>query len=258
MDPLIEVHQVALVGDLALELNEELLDRLPVGASELLCRQPGSVRLEHDADLGDAGQIGDVDVGDERAAVGDRSNEVFPCEALEGFANRGPPDAELLAQPGFVDHRAGRHLQAHDPVEDACVRLLALRSRRDRFGDRHSPSLAGPPAGRYATDIPARNVAPRRCGVNWRLERPPPSTAGVSPSVGPRAPAPTGRSSSRGSRSRPLRSWPGWRPTASSRHPTSGRTGSSSPAAWHRPCRSTTHRARRAAPGRTLPPWRWW
>src|SRR5207253_8752941 len=108
MDPLIEVHQVALVGDLALELNEELLDRLPVGASELLCRQPGSVRLEHAADLRDAGQIGDVDVGDERAAVGERSSDVFPCESLAALAYRGPAEAELLAHPASGGPPDGR------------------------------------------------------------------------------------------------------------------------------------------------------
>src|SRR5207245_9509145 len=104
-------------------------------------------------------------VGDERAAVGDGANQVLAPETLKCLANGSPADLQLFAQAGLIDDRTGRHLQAHDPFEDACVGLLALRSCRDGFSDRHP--YPSPLPGRYATDIPARNVAPDGGRVNW-------------------------------------------------------------------------------------------
>src|SRR4029077_7210831 len=138
VDALVELHQVALARDpCALDLVEERLDLLAVGAAELLRRKLRGVRLEHHADLGDAGEVGDVHVGHEGAAVGHRADEVLARQSLQGLANRRPADLQLLAQAGLVDDRARRHLQADYAVADAQVRLVALRQPNYRFGDRH-------------------------------------------------------------------------------------------------------------------------
>src|SRR6185312_11267352 len=84
-------------------------------------------------------QVGDVDVSDEGAAMRDGADQVLASQALEGFPDRRPADLQLLAEARLIDHRTGRHLQAHDPLQDAAIRLLALGPNLDRFSYRHSP-----------------------------------------------------------------------------------------------------------------------
>src|SRR5207244_10921788 len=76
--------------------------------------------------LVDAGWVLDVDVGDQRAAMWDAADQVFPGQPLQRFADWSPPDLELVAQTAFLDHRAGRHVEADDAVSNAQVGLLTL------------------------------------------------------------------------------------------------------------------------------------
>ena len=118
---------------------ELLTDGFAVGAGQLLGGQPRGVGLEDEPNLGDARQVGDVDVGDERSAVGDRANQVLAGEALQRLPDRRAADLELLLEPRLVDDRARPHLEPQDALEDAAVRLLALRSCGDALGYRQGP-----------------------------------------------------------------------------------------------------------------------
>src|SRR2546430_720067 len=141
VNSLVELHEVALVGDIATrEQLDQLRKRLAIGAAQLLGRQPRGVGFDDDPHLGDARQVGDVDVSDERPSMRYGLDEILAGQALQRLPDRRPPDLQLLAQPRLVDDGPWRHLQAHDALEDAGVSLLALRTDRDRFGDRHLPT----------------------------------------------------------------------------------------------------------------------
>src|SRR5258708_25620958 len=99
MDLLVKAHELSLVGrSAAFEKVQQLLHCHAVLAGEPFSSQPCRMRLEHDADLGDAGEVGDVDVGDERSPVWNRLDEVLERQALQRFADRGAPDLELPTQ----------------------------------------------------------------------------------------------------------------------------------------------------------------
>ena len=71
--------------------------------------------------------------------MGDRPDEILSRQALQRLADGRAADSQLFAQPRFLHHRSGRHLQAHDPLEEALVSRVALRPRLHPFYDRHLP-----------------------------------------------------------------------------------------------------------------------
>ena len=142
---------------------------------------PRGVALEDNTDLGDARQVGDVDIGDEGSAVGHAANQVLPGEALQCLPDRCPPDLELVAEAALLDHRPGRHVEAHDPVSYPEVGHLALRAHGIRDGAPRSPrrqhaslrsqtllTLPKSATDQYAADIPVAKVAPARIRVKSR------------------------------------------------------------------------------------------
>src|SRR5439155_21083523 len=67
----VELHELALLGHLdRTELGEQLCDRRSISDCAAFRGQTCSVALQHDAHLGYAREVCDVDVGDEGAAVG--------------------------------------------------------------------------------------------------------------------------------------------------------------------------------------------
>ncbi len=181
VDLLVELHQLALVGELGrVQPLQQVSDRLPVIGAAALRGEPCRMPLEDDPHLCDPCEVCDVHVRDERAAVRHAANQVFPREALQGFPDRRAADLELVAEPALLNHRSGRHVEAHDAVSYPPVGFLALRARavRDRalrapYPQRASlrsqpPCDPSPSTDRYATDIPARNVAPPGTPVKWR------------------------------------------------------------------------------------------
>src|SRR5439155_7267040 len=91
--------------------------------------QPGGEPPELDADLRDRGQVGDRDARDEGHPVRDHGHQVLLRQAPQGFADRGSAEAELLAEPSLLDHRAGRQAERDDLVSNLQVRLLTQRQR---------------------------------------------------------------------------------------------------------------------------------
>ena len=67
-------------------------------------RQP----LELDPQLEDLAEVGDVELGDERAAPRQDDDEVLPGEPAQRAAHGGEADAQLGRQRGLVDGRSGR------------------------------------------------------------------------------------------------------------------------------------------------------
>ena len=100
--------------------------------------------FEDDADLGDAREVGDVDFRHKRAAVGHAAHQVLPGQPLQGLPDRGATNLELVTEPTFLDHRAGRHVEADDAVSNPKVGFFALRSRRVRDSAQRMPSSNRP------------------------------------------------------------------------------------------------------------------
>ena len=99
VDLLVQLHQVALVGHpAALQQLQQLAHRLAVGGRDLFGGEPGRVGLEHDPHLRDAGEVRDVDVGDECAPMGDGADEVLSCQALQRLADGCAADLEVLGR----------------------------------------------------------------------------------------------------------------------------------------------------------------
>jgi len=129
VDPLVHPHQLALVHRAARRQGrEQLVQGAAIGGGAALRGEPRRVAFEHNANLGDAREVGDLDVGDERAAMRHALHELLVGQPLQRLADRRATDRQLLLQARLVDHRAGSEVERDDAVADPQVGLLALRA----------------------------------------------------------------------------------------------------------------------------------
>jgi hypothetical protein len=109
----------------------------PVELVALRRRQPlrrpvGRVALELDPHVGDVREVGDVDLGRERAAPRIDGDEVLEREALDRLAQRRPPDREVAPDRLLVDRRARRDRERDDLVAQLHVGAVGEQTARSR------------------------------------------------------------------------------------------------------------------------------
>src|SRR5665213_602563 len=139
VNPLVELHQLAIVATARGELLEQLDDLRPVGVGRPLGGEPCGLWLEHRAHLGEARELAHVDAGHEHPPPRIDLDEPFLGQPAERLAHRCSPDSEPLHQLPLVDHGTRSELERDDQVADRVVRLLGQRDGLDRA--RHSHIL---------------------------------------------------------------------------------------------------------------------
>jgi len=110
MELAIELDQRRLValGERPARALDELAQRRPLRGIGVLGGEPCREPFELEAQLEDLDDVGDVELGHERAPARQDDHEVLPREAPQGAAHGREPDAELGCQGGLVDGRSGR------------------------------------------------------------------------------------------------------------------------------------------------------
>ena len=134
----IDLHQVE-VADGRVGGIERCGHGGPVLVGAAGCRETSGVGLEHGAGLEQHRQLGHVDAAHEHAAAGDHRDEVLPCQALEGLADRCAAHAERLLQCLFAQDVAGREVEAHDHAAQLPVGLFGEGKLGHR--SRHGPAV---------------------------------------------------------------------------------------------------------------------
>jgi hypothetical protein len=100
----------------------------PVVLGRPLGREARRISLEQLTDLGQAGEVADVDARHEHPAAGEDLDEVRLCEHPHRLADRGATHAELLHQLRLVQNCARRQLEGDDHVPNRVVGAVGERT----------------------------------------------------------------------------------------------------------------------------------
>ena len=111
----------------------------PVFVGAAGCRETSGIGLKHGAGLEQHRQLGHIDAAQEHAAAGIRRDEVLPCQAVAGLADRCAAHAERFLQCLFAQDIAGREVEAHDHAAQLPVGLFGEGKLGHR--SRHGPAV---------------------------------------------------------------------------------------------------------------------
>jgi hypothetical protein len=136
VDPHVQGHQLAWLAAqlrrLFGQLGGQRLKNCPVGRGGVPGRAGRRGRLDHRADLEDVRQVGDVDLGRERAAPRVGHHKPFVFQPLERLPDRGPAQPQAQAQVFLVDRCAGPDGQPDQQILDLPVGQVGQRARPAR------------------------------------------------------------------------------------------------------------------------------
>jgi hypothetical protein len=148
-------EQLAPVADAGLEPGDVLGDvgeACARGSGGVLRRAGCREGLQLRADVGDVGQVGDVDRGGERAAPGIGDHEPVALQPLQRLADGGATGAELLGERVVVQRVARPDVQHDQAITDSLVRLVGERRRSGQLrGETHDHPLTTSDSGTYRT-----------------------------------------------------------------------------------------------------------
>jgi hypothetical protein len=133
----VATQELASVMDPGLEPGDvlgQLREVGPAGIGGGARRPGGRERFEFHADLGDVGEIGDVDRGREGAAPGVGDDETIALQPLQRFAYGSASGAELLGERVVVQRLPRPDVEHDQAVPDPLVRPVGERRRHTGRG----------------------------------------------------------------------------------------------------------------------------